>query len=390
MRQEGLDALALSGADWVEWALNQHVLERAWERPFLMVITADGRATAFLSEVSRPSIAAAVEAGCLWADDVLFYADAPAAAAHSRWLASTWGEMVADGLTALGLTRGRIGADALSRPLGGALQRLPDATVVAVGAEMKPLRWIKHSDELATLRTSAALSDWAMELFREEIRPGRLGVEIDCAITARIVGEAARRMPDAAFATTSVFCLSGPVAAGIHGENAPVDRRIVPDSVAIAQLSSRLNGLFMELTRPWFVGQPSPELRTYVDCVRDAQEAGIDAARPGQPVSGIQAAAHAVVEKYGFAQHFRLRAGHGIGVMMHDFPEDLPFADRPLEVGEAYAIEPGLYISGVGGFRFADIIAVTEGGAERITQTTKDPARLALGASAQTKEPVSS
>lgn len=387
MRREGFDALAFTGADWVEWGLNQHVLERAWERPFLLVVTADGHSAAFLSEVSRPSVMAATERGCLWADEVHFYADTPAAARFSRWNASTYGEMVGDGLAALGLRGARIGVDALTAPLARLSRRGVQA--VPAGHDLKALRWVKHPDELATLRAAAALSDWAMQTARDEIRPGRLGIEIDCALNLRITAEAVRRMPDAAFTTTSVFCLSGPFAAGIHGDNAPVDRRIQDRSVAIVQISSRLNGLFMELTRPWFVGQVSPQLQAYVDCVRDAQEAGIAVARPGAPVSGIQAAAQAVVEKAGFAEFFRLRAGHGIGVMMHDFPEDLPLADRPLEEGEAYAVEPGLYIPNVGGFRFADIIAITASGAERITKSSKDPEQLRLSGTAQAKEPVS-
>jgi Xaa-Pro aminopeptidase len=61
---------------------------------------------------------------------------------------------------------------------------------------------------------------------------------------------------------------------------------------------------------------------------------------------------------FSFASHLLHRSGHGIGVVQHDFPEDVPFNGRPLEAGELYAVEPGLYVPGVGGFRCADVALV--------------------------------
>ena len=98
----------------------------------------------------------------------------------------------------------------------------------------------------------------------------------------------------------------------------------------------------------------------------------------GRPASGIHAAAYAVMEKAGFARHFKVRSGHGIGVIMHDFPERLPWEDRPLVEGEAYAVEPGIYIEGVGGFRYSDVIVVTADAPQRITASPKGVEALSI------------
>ena len=65
------------------------------------------------------------------------------------------------------------------------------------------------------------------------------------------------------------------------------------------------------------------------------------------------------------------RTGHGIGVMGHEFPEDMAFNTRPLLEGEVYSAEPGLYVFGLGGFRHDDTVVV---GAvpEVLTQAPKD------------------
>ncbi len=128
------------------------------------------------------------------------------------------------------------------------------------------------------------------------------------------------------------------------------------DSVAVSTVVTRLNGLVMEMARTWQIGRPGVRRHALHNCAVMAQEAAIDAAMAGAPVSGIDRAARRVIEAAGFALHLLHRSGHGIGVVQHDFPEDVPFNGRPLEAGELYAVEPGLYVPGVGGFRCADVV----------------------------------
>ena len=150
--------------------------------------------------------------------------------------------------------------------------------------------------------------------------------------------------------------VAGAASASPHGDGVSCGRKVEADSVAISTIVTRLNGLVMEVARTWQIGRPGMRRRALHDCAVMAQEAAIDAAMAGAPVSGIDAAARRVIEAAGFAPHLLHRSGHGIGVVQHDFPEDVPFNGRPLEAGELYAVEPGLYVPGVGGFRCADVV----------------------------------
>ena len=143
------------------------------------------------------------------------------------------------------------------------------------------------------------------------------------------------------------------------------------DSVAVSTVVTRLNGMVMEMARTWQIGRPDVRRHALHSCAVMAQEAAIDAAMAGAPVSGIDRAARRVIEAAGFAPHLLHRSGHGIGVVQHDFPEDVPFNGRPLEAGELYAVEPGLYVPGVGGFRCADVVLVGAR-AERLPAPPKD------------------
>jgi Xaa-Pro aminopeptidase len=367
MREHGYDALALTGPDWFEWASNHAVTALSWERPYLLVITAEGRSFALMPELSRHGTAAEQRRGTLWIDRLEYYAESPAAATRG-WIATQWREMVVSALQTAGLMRARIAADAVNDALSAATAVLPELKVQKAGPELRSLRWVKHDDEIATMRTCAALSDWAMDLYREELKPGRLLVEVDYLLSARLAVEASHRLPGENFSIGRLLTLSGASSASPHGDGAPNGKVLEADTVAITTIATRLNGMSMELARPWLVGRPAEELIEMFDCTLEAQEACTEAAVAGRAVSGIHSAAQAVFDRAGFGEHLRLRAGHGIGVVMHDFPENVPFDRRLLVEHETYVVEPGLYVSGVGAFRFADAIVVGTSRAERLTR----------------------
>jgi len=123
-------------------------------------------------------------------------------------------------------------------------------------------------------------------------------------------------------------------------------------------LIPRLNGLAIENERTWFCGKPSKEQVALWTAAKDANEAAIAAATTGNPVSAIDAAAQAVIEKAGFADYVKHRTGHAIGIVHHEYPEDMAFSHRPLLDNEVYSAEPGIYAYGIGGFRLDDTVVV--------------------------------
>ncbi len=368
MRSGGYDALAFTGADWFEWAGNHAVSDLAWERPFLLVVPLSGPSFAIMSELGRHQVGAEAQRGTLWIDSVSHYCEAPG----GGWLQPQWSEMVAEALRGAGLARARIGADGLPGPFARVARGLPGVSVTVSTETLRPLRRIKHPDEIATMRIAGSLNDWAMNQFREEIRPGRLVAEVDYLVCARLATEAARRVPTENFTINKILTLSGPTSACPHGDGALVGKVFEKDSVSVTAIATKLNGLATELARPWLVWSPDARTISLYDCALAAQTAGIEAAVAGRPVCGIHGAARDVIQRAGFDQLFRLRAGHGIGVVMHDFPHNLPFEQRSLVEGETYVVEPGLYLPEIGGFRFADALVVGTADAEQLTRCSKD------------------
>jgi Xaa-Pro aminopeptidase len=137
-----------------------------------------------------------------------------------------------------------------------------------------------------------------------------------------------------------------------------------------------LDGYCCDLTRMASVGTPSPEARRLYDAVREAQQAAIDAVRPGVTASSVDAAAREILVARGLGEAFGHGTGHGLGLEVHEEPRvGRPRSDGQdtrLEPGMIFTIEPGAYVPGFGGVRIEDDVLVTEKGSEVLTSVPRD------------------
>jgi Xaa-Pro aminopeptidase len=167
------------------------------------------------------------------------------------------------------------------------------------------------------------------------------------------------------------WTLSGPASASPHGDGASCGARIKRGDVLVNIVIPRLNGIVVENERTWFAGEPSEDQRRYYEVARAANEAAAGAAVTGRPVSGIDAAAQSVIEAGGCGKFIRHRTGHGMGILGHEYPEDMAFNNRALLENEVYSAEPGIYVYGLGGFRMDDTVVVGRS-PEILTKAPKD------------------
>lgn len=368
MDAEGLDALAFTTGDNFQFATNFHTDVQVWERPIVCVVPRNGAPFAVMHELSTTHIRFAQEAGEMWLKNITLYAEHPRVVDRLALLPQ-WPALVADVLAQHGLARGKIGVDA-GGPLLQAIARLPHARPEVMVEKFRALRWVRCDEELALMRELGALTDWAQARYREGLRPGRVCQELDFSLFAMMAEEAGRRFPGEQFEVRG-YSLSGPASAAPHGDGRISGAKFAKGHGVVNIIVATLNGLFIENERTWFVGPPDATQVKAFEAARAANEAAIEACVTGRPMSGIDAAAQAVIEAAGFGGNILHRTGHGMGTILQRFPEDMAFNHRPLLAGEVYSAEPGIYIWGLGGFRHDDTIVVGDA-PESLTRAPKD------------------
>src|SRR5207248_679800 len=114
------------------------------------------------------------------------------------------------------------------------------------------------------------------------------------------------------------------------------------------------------------------QLRLMHAAVRRAQDAAIEALRPGVEAQAVDAAARKSLEEDGMLQYFTHGLGHGIGIQIHEAPFLRPGNKTQIAAGMVITIEPGVYIPGFAGVRIEDDVLVTPDGPVILTSVPRE------------------
>ncbi len=239
------------------------------------------------------------------------------------------------------------------------LVRLKDAH-----STVERLRLVKDSEELARIREAVALGARLFERALEVLRAGVSETEVaaEMELLARRAG--ADKM------SFETIIASGPRSALPHGRASA--QPISPAGFVVCDFGVILAGYCSDQTRTVWVGAVSDDARRVYDAVRQAQQAAIDAVRPGVTAGEVDSTARKVLQKAGLAKHFTHSTGHGVGLEIHEAPRIAAGQKDVLEPGMVITIEPGVYFPGKWGVRIEDMLAVTPTGCEVLTPTGKD------------------
>lgn len=128
-----------------------------------------------------------------------------------------------------------------------------------------------------------------------------------------------------------------------------------------------------DMTRTVFIGEVSDRAREVYNVVKEAQQRGIEAAKPGNKMKDVDLACRNYIEEKGFGKYFTHRTGHSIGLEDHEWGDVSSVNEDIIQVGQVFSIEPGIYLQEEGiGVRIEDLVLITEDGCEVLNKYTKD------------------
>ncbi len=236
---------------------------------------------------------------------------------------------------------------------------LPDAIWQTLDPAAARLRAIKTAEELAKIRAALRLCDLGQQDLREHLRAGVTELELWASLKSRMEDAAGRRVP------VAIDLVGGRRTVEMGGP--PSGYRLAEGDAVICDVTPRLDGYWGDNCGTYFVGEPSAELKKIYATVNDVLRRMVAAVRPGQPARALDQMARDAIRAAGY-EPFPHHAGHGLGVAYHEEPRLVPYNSMTLETGMVIAVEPGIYVPGLGGVRLEHALLVTPDGAEVLTQ----------------------
>jgi Xaa-Pro aminopeptidase len=245
----------------------------------------------------------------------------------------------------------------LEEKLGTGVEAVP------AGGAVEALRRVKDEQELALIAEASKLADAALEQTLENGFLGKTEREVADFFEERVRGLGGTLSFDTIVA-------AGPNGAQPHAE--PGQREIGRGELIVFDMGAKLDGYCSDGTRTYATGDPGDEARRVYDTVLAAQQAALEAIRPGEKGEDVDQAARKVIDDAGHGEHFGHGLGHGVGLDIHEGPRLSLRSDDILAVNEVVTVEPGIYLAGDLGVRIEDLVVVGDDGLQNLSSLPKD------------------
>jgi Xaa-Pro aminopeptidase len=225
-------------------------------------------------------------------------------------------------------------------------------------------------------RVRSIKSDLEIDLLRQTAKIASLG--LDYIFTTDVIGMTEKEL---AIETAKVFLQAGSelpmtlaVTSGARSglkHASPTNKKIEDGDMMFVDVSTSVKGYLSDVARSGVAGKAKPQQIEMLKVALEMHDRVIGAIKPGIRICDLQRIAEDIANFRGLgAYYYPTGFGHGIGTSIAETPILFPDNESTLEKNMVFALEPMIVIEGVGTAVFEEMILVTDGGCEVLSDAT--------------------
>lgn len=247
--------------------------------------------------------------------------------------------------------------------------RLPDAKIVSADPVIWEQRSVKTPYEIEIIREGCKRACRVLKIAFEAIKPGVNELDVHRTFWQACAEQELFGSPSSStwLCWSSNAAEEGGVFRWITG---PVDRVIQEGDMGISDCGPSYQGYQMDFQRTFYVGTPPPKMIDLANMAMEAEQATIDALKPGATVGhAFDVSLEALKKMDPLQDHIINFVGHGMGFSNHEPPWIIRGEPTVIQEGMVFCVEVGAWDMDMvlSGAMPEDIVLVTADGTENLT-----------------------
>ena len=226
------------------------------------------------------------------------------------------------------------------------------------------VRAVKSEAELANIMKAQWIAEEVLRDVHAFLKTGMCEIEVADFIKNSFVKYGA---PILSFSPIVAF---GKGSADIH--HVPGKVKLKKGDIIMLDFGTTVEHYCSDMTRTYFWGEPNAKQKKLYSDVLEAMNRALETVGKGEKnAKKVDKSARGFLARK-YKDNFQHGLGHGVGTVIHEWPNFKPKSEDNLPVGCDMTIEPGIYLKGFGGVRIEDMILITKNGYKNLTNVPKD------------------
>lgn len=233
-----------------------------------------------------------------------------------------------------------------------------------IDVDLNPLRMVKDDSEISLIKKAIDIAEKAFLITIKEIKAGVSEKSIARLLEYTMLQLGAEKI---AFDT---IVASGERGSLPHGRAS--DKIIKNNELVTIDFGCVYKGYCSDMTRTIAIGEVDEKLKEIYDIVLEANKLGINKLKANIEAREVDKKVRDYISKHGYKDNFGHGLGHSLGIEVHENPRLNQISEDILQAGNIVTIEPGIYVSGLGGVRIEDVVLIKNDGIEVLTSLKKE------------------